>query len=224
MDLNVYAGTLTRYYMGKWHLPGSTEEMEAADMTEEEIQDAAEGWQEDIIRALVEDDNEVDLVWDEDTVSPYFAWGLGWQSFEALRLYGACRLYGEQIPESFLEGAALDDYPVFQKLRDDEDMNWSIYLGALLWLPLEDEFSFKAPLPTGQEGTISTAASLLCELDQINDLEWNAEEEEIIDWAHTEGAAIGTDNTVSLAKYAFSVLYRAALYALDHDVPALMNY
>lgn len=224
MDLNLYAGTLTRYYMGKWHLPGCTEEMEAADMTEEEIHDAAEGWQEDIIRALVEDDQEAELIWDEDTGSPYFAWGLGWQSFEALRLYGACRLYGEALPETFPAGAALDEYPVFQTLKDDEEMNWSLYLGALLWLPLDDEFSFKAPLPTGQEGTISTAASLLCELDQINDLEWNASEEEIIDWAHTEGIAIGTDNTVSLAKYAFSVLYRAALYALDHDVPILMNY
>ena len=224
MDLNIYAGTLTNYYLGKWHLPDGSVPSAQSDMTEEEVQEAAEDWQADIVRALTEDDGGPELIWDEDGDASSFAWGLGWRSFEALRLYAACGLYGETLPEEFPEGASLDQYPVFEKVRDDEEMNWSIFLGALLWLPLDDEFSFKAPLPTGQEATISTAGSLFCELDQINDLAWHAAEEEILDWAHTEGIAAGKSDTESLAKYAYAVLYRAALYSIDHEVPVVMDY
>ena len=223
MDLNIYAGPLTQYYAGNWTVPDGGG-CEPAEMTAAEIQEAAEDWQADLVRALTGDDGGPEFIWDEAADGPYFAWPLSWECFEALRLYAASGIYGGNRPDEFPAGGALDDFPVFESVRDDEEMNWSIFIGTLLWLPIEEEFSFKSQLPTGQEATISTAGSLLCELGQVNDLSWKEAEENLIEWVHTEGPAAGNRQTESMAKYAFSVLYRAALYALDHEVPVILDY
>ena len=127
-------------------------------------------------------------------------------------------------------------------MQADENMNWSLFTGAVWWLPLEECFVFRAPLPTGDEAVLGTAGTLLAELKRINELSWQADEKEICAWSRTEGypaeAEVGQGgvltkqnipahtrfDTESLAKFAFSILYQAARFSLAQRVPVLLDY
>ena len=79
------------------------------------------------------------------------------------------------------------------------------------------------------------------ELDQINSIGWKADEETILSWTKTEGypvdgeirdgkltaAGIGEHSvydTESLAKFAFSIFWRAAKFSLENRVPILLDF
>ncbi|MCP3771751.1 hypothetical protein NLX71_00245 [Paenibacillus sp. MZ04-78.2] len=77
-------------------------------------------------------------------------------------------------------------------------------------------------------------------MEKLNEIGWKAEKATILNWRDTEGrptdgqAAAGeigiviheaTEyNTESLAKFAFSMLYRAALFSKENNVPILLDY
>lgn len=71
----------------------------------------------------------------------------------------------------------------------------------------------------------------------INELGWNASEEDILSWRDTEGYPETVDeddiksvnenmflDTESLAKFAYSVMYRAVNYAMENNVPIVLDY
>ena len=119
---------------------------------------------------------------------------------------------------------------------------WSLFRGATWWLPLADAFFFQAPLPTDNTAAISTVGGLRKELEKLNQLAWQADEDTILDWADTEGypvdGTIDADgqyskadipehtqyDTQSLAKFAFSMFWRAMRFAEEQQVPILLDY
>ena len=80
------------------------------------------------------------------------------------------------------------------------------------------------------------------ELEKLNQLAWQADEDTILDWADTEGypadGTVGPDgqyskadipehtqyDTQSLAKFAFSMFWRAMRFAEEQQVPILLDY
>ena len=80
------------------------------------------------------------------------------------------------------------------------------------------------------------------ELEKLNHLAWQADEDTILGWADTEGYPVdGTlapdgqyskadipehtrYDTQSLAKFAFSMFWRAMRFAEEHQVPILLDY
>ena len=97
-----------------------------------------------------------------------------------------------------------------------------------------------APLPTDNTAAISTVGGLRKELEKLNQLAWQADEDTILDWADTEGypadGTIDADgqyskadipehtqyDTQSLAKFAFSMFWRAMRFAEEQQVPILL--
>ena len=89
---------------------------------------------------------------------------------------------------------------------------------------------------------IATLGGLRKELEKLNQLAWQADEDAILDWADTEGypidGTIGPDgqyskadipehtqyDTQSLAKFAFSMFWRAMRFAEEQQVPILLDY
>ena len=89
---------------------------------------------------------------------------------------------------------------------------------------------------------IATLGGLRKELEKLNQLAWQADEDTILDWADTEGYPI--DGTVSpngqysktdipehtqydiqsLAKFAFSMFWRAMWFAEEQRAPILGEY
>jgi len=86
---------------------------------------------------------------------------------------------------------------------------------------------------------MATTGTLLAELRVINENGWNADEAMILSWSETEGYPTDAEivdndynkiadndeyDVQSLAKFAFSIMYQAALFSKKHHVPILMDY
>jgi hypothetical protein len=256
MGLDIYAGTLTRYYTQNWknvaqqwaEANGYTftraapnGEPEAVDViSAEEIQEEAACWRDKILRAIAPEGQEPLPAWEENGEKPYYTDKPDWDALNALLLFAACKMYGETVPALFDKGGTFEDYPVSQRAYGDERMRWSLFSGAVFWLPIAEPLYTQAPLPTGEQVIVSTVGALKGELEKINDLSWQASEEVILSWAGTEGqssAAVesaerqqAADNerrqysTESLAKCAYSMTWRAVRFSETHGVPILLDF
>lgn len=256
MGMDLYAGTLTRYYCRNWktivqqiserngiaYSRITPDGQELADETEppEAVQADVECWRDRLLADLAAAGTALYPPWEENNEKPYYTDKPDWDAFGALILFAAAAVYGESAPETVGKNWDFESHPLVRRVMEDREKNWSLFTGATWWLPIEDGFSFTGANPAGQSTVFATAGTLRAELARINELCWQADEEEILQWSKTEGyPADGTidasgalsvvrEHTVysteSLAKFAFSLFWQAADYALTHHVPLLLDY
>ena len=254
MGLDIYAGTLTRYYSGNWKTSvqqwgekygievniiraSGTNDKEIA--SPEEILKGVTEWRDLLIERLGSN-LEKEPLWNENNdVTPYYTDKPGWNAVQALMLYVISRVNGEEVPETISK-----HYDLFKdKIYDTyikEHPGVSIVGGDGWWLPFKEDFMFRYYLPTGQEQSFATVGKLRNELEQINSIEWHADEETIVNWREEEGypdeAVLGTDkkvqfskaaetyNTISLAKFAFSILWQAMRHAEQYGTVIIYDF
>jgi hypothetical protein len=243
MGLDIYAGTLTRYYSHNWKTVVQqwaeengysfnciTPDGEPADNEEE------------MSPAEVQPGQPPYAPWLEDNEKPYYTDKPDWDAFGAMLLVAACRTYEEPVPSTVEKDWIFGEHPLVARLASDEERVWSLLRGATWWLPLADAFFFQAPLPTDDQAMIATLGGLRKELEKLNQLAWQADEDTILGWADTEGypvdGTLGPDgqyskadipehtqyDTQSLAKFAFSMFWRAMRFAEEQQVPILLDY
>ncbi len=259
MGLDIYAGTLTRYYARNWKTAGqqwaeehgwgfqritpggeplSGEERQSP----ADIQAGVENWRDQILAFLSQSGRGPYAPWPEDNEKPYYTDKPDWDAFGAMLLAAACHTYGEPVPPTVRKTWNFTEHPAVKRLAEDPDKVWSLFRGADWWLPLSDGFLFQATLPNGANAVVATVGALRLELEQLNRLAWQADEDTVLGWTHTEGypvdgevgpggSFVRTDiqehteyNTESLAKYAFSLFWRAVRFAEENQVPILMDY
>lgn len=252
MGLDLYAGTLTRYYAQNWKTavqqwaeqngyqfqkltpdggPAAEEKPDPA-LVRQDI----EAWRDAVVNGVMPE-NRRDA-WPEDNEKPYYTDKPDWDAYGALLLYGASRIFDAPLPPTVKKGWQFDSHPLIQRARQ-EALNWSLFSGAEWWLPLEGCFYFQCDTPAGNETVISTTDTLLEDLNRLNDFQWRADADTVLSWSDTEGyppdAAIQDGRyvpgeaaeeyrTESLAKFAFSMLYQAACFSKEHNVPILLDY
>lgn len=256
MGLDLYAGTLTRYYTHNWKTIGQQwaeeqgfgfqrvgptgEPLAEEEVPADQVQQGMEEWRDWLLKALSQPGQTPFAPWEENNEKPYFTDKPDWDAFGAMLLVAACRLYGESVPETVKKGWDFWSHPLIKRMREDQTKGWSLFRGTEWWLPLPETIFFEAPRPGGDKGGMASLALLRWELEQINRLTWQAEEETILEWSRTEGyPADGTIlsgggltmgqvhedyNTQSLARFAYSVFYRAAKFGEENRVPVLMDY
>ena len=157
-------------------------------------------------------------------------------------LAAACHTYEEPVPPTVEKDWNFGEHPLVARLAADQERVWSLFRGATWWLPLPDAFFFQAPLPTAATAAIGTVGGLRKELEKLNQLAWQADEDTILGWADTEGypvdGTVDSDgqyskadspehiqyDTQSLAKFAFSMFWRAMRFAEEQQVPILLDY
>ena len=229
MGLDIYAGTLTRYYSHNWKtivqqwaeengytFNRITPDGEPADNEEElspaEVQETVENWRDQILAAISQPDQPPYTPWPEDNEKPYYTDKPDWDAFGAMLLVAACHTYEEPVPPTVEKDWDFGEHPLIARLASDEERVWSLFSGATWWLPLADSFLFQA------------------------------DEDTILGWADTEGypvdGTIDADgryskadipehtpyDTQSLAKFAFSMFWRAMRFAEEQQVPILLDY
>ena len=209
-------------------------------MSTAEIQAEIETWQRQVLSAITQPGQEPYAAWVEDNEKPYYTDKPDWDAFGAMLLAAACHVYGEPVPDTVDKDWQFLDHPLIDRLSTDQERVWSLFRGASCWLPLPDSFLFQGPLPNGNQTVIGTTAALRRELEQLNEMVWQAGEAAIVQWSKTEGyptdgvvdgdgaVTMGTEhtryNTESLAKFAFSLLYQALHFAEENQVPVLLDY
>lgn len=255
MGLDIYAGSMTRYYAQNWktvtqqwaeqngmqysritpNADGSGEK--GPDVAE--IQQDMVFWMDNLLQAMASSIGPADRTWVEDNVSPYYTDKPDWDAYGALLLYGACRKYRLDVPQTVEKGWDFNRHEILQHAFADENLNWSLYRGTAWWLPIEEMMIFQYQTPNGVDMAFGTTGALLEELRCINEMGWNAQEAEILGWQHSEGYPADMEmvdgqykriadntqyNTQSLAKYAYSLLYQAARFSRDNRVPIILDY
>ena len=255
MGLDVYAGTLTRYYSGNWKTraqqwaekngyefskvtPEGEEVGDAKDLDPAKIEDAVCAWRNFIVSELDEKREGTFVLWEENNTKEYFTDKPDWEAYGALILYAASKIYDEPLQAQVKNNWDFSSHPLIKKALKDPQYKWGIFKGATMWIPESDSIAFIGPTPSEDKTTVSTTQALEEELAMINERGWDASEEEILSWRDTEGyPKEATDeediksvnanmfyDTESLAKFAYSIMYSAAKYAQENNVPILFDY
>lgn len=204
MGLDIYAGTLTRYYAHNWktatqqwaeehgigfsRITPAGERPEAGEeLSPAQVRAGMESWRDWLLGALSQPGQAPLEPWPEDNERPYYTDKPDWDAFGAMLLVAACHIYGEPAPDTVTKGWDFWSHPLIRRLTEDPSRGWSLLRGAEWWLPLPDTIFFEAPRPGGDKGKMASLALLRWELEQINQLAWQAEEETILAWSRTEG-------------------------------------
>lgn len=251
MGLDVYAGTFTRYYARNWKTAtqkfseenGISFRQIRADNTPqppaEEICEGVNHWQEQLVRVLHNSGVPSAETWEENNEKPYYTDKTGWDAFNALLLYAASKLLGENFPKDFPKGMEIDDHPLMKPMKEGQFTGWSLFAGVCHWIPLNESIMFHFPLANGIAVDIGTTALLKFELSKINEIGWKAARETILDWDKTEGYPADATfqdgkvkfnqvsevyDTESLAKFAFSILWQAVEFAERERVPVILDF
>lgn len=220
MGLDIYAGTLTRYYAHNWKnvvqqwaeengysfekiTPDGEAVMDEAEMSASEIQEIVENWRDQILEAITRDGKEPYAPWLENNEKPYYTDKPDWDALGAMLLVAACHTYEEAVPETIDKDWDFMEHPVIARLAEDQEHVWSLFRGTTWWLPISDAFLFQGPLPTEDTAVIGTIGGLRKELERLNTLAWQADEKTVLSWTDTEGypidGTIGSDGQYSKA-------------------------
>lgn len=236
MGLDIYVGTLTRYYCGDWETvvqqlahkegvevrvvrPGQSDAITEPD----QVRPLVLQWQRMLADALAEHlENPVD--WDESNEAPYFTDKPTWDCWSDLLLWAA---YDEH-PEYERPTEAISDWQAdtAYEASNSEDFE-SRYPQLLrkdleLWLPCDFPFVFSTMGLTGKEITIGSSVRLLNELRALNERTWDATPQLVGKWSRSNtrpGAPLEVG-----ARYAFGLILGLAEKSIEFRLPMKLDY
>ncbi len=236
MALDVYVGSLTRYYAGEWENVSERTARErgtqsglgrrgASGDPEPDIQEVLQdilSWRVDLTRSLG-DRIAHPLEWSEDLEAPYYTGRPGWDGFGSLVLWAA---YAEHpamrrpasLPEEW------DDDPVL--LRSNVAGFRSRYSHLVrnveLWLPHAFEFTFEGEDVDGRRVVVGSTATLRRQLEELNTVTWKADPDIVATWGRD---AVPDDAPLEQnARYAYAVLLDLAERSVELQLPMKLDY
>jgi hypothetical protein len=240
--VDLYAGSLTRYYLGNWENVGQAwarqngipyqvvrpdaapggEEGESEGPDPEDVRTAICEWRGIMSSGLGENLN-VPLDWDEDPASPYFTDRPHWDGYAGLLLLAAHEERPELDPPKVVGSDWRDDLAYAAAL--EEDFNNTEYLHVLapeLWLPCEFPFTFKFMDLTGHEMYIGSLPRLLEQLEMLNERTYRGDVEARLKWRSAAPQPGGP--FAAAACYGLSVFLDLAEQAIAHRLPLKLDY
>ncbi len=191
MGLDVYVGSLTRYYSRDWetvvqqaarqggfpvHVVRAQDEADAV-TDPDAIRGAVVGWRQQLSEALAESLTQP-LDWREDADAPYFTDKPAWDCYSGLLLWAA----HEEHPELERPELCVDDWTSDEAFRQSSaagsDTRYpNLLKGAEWWLPADLPFVFSAEDPTGTTAVFGSSIALTAELAELNSRTWRADED-----------------------------------------------
>ena len=127
MGLDIYAGTLTRYYSHNWktvvqqwaeengysfnRITPDGEPADDEELSPTEVQAAVEDWRDQILNAISQPGQPPYAPWPENNEKPYYTDKPDWDAFGAMLLVAACHTYEEPVPPTvftFAHGGAFE--------------------------------------------------------------------------------------------------------------------
>ena len=256
MGLDIYAGTLTRYYSGNWKLITQqiaeqsgmsfsirTPEGELTSISNPEeikdIQNCIQEWQSFLLDSTPDEYKEI--MWEDNMQKGYFTDKPGWEAWTALSIFQYATILNKPFPETISSDTMLE-CPL---LKEGEEKGiQSSLMKVQLWLPLEHSYMFSFVDPRNQDTKLATISFLEDELNDLNEATWKADEKTILSWRNDEyyipvkensnflkrlfqkkeEKKCPVYNTESLAKCAYSILYKAVKFAKENKVPIVWDY
>lgn len=235
MGLDIYVGTLTRYYSGNWKTivqqyaeqTGTTVQIVRQNEVEDgltdpkEIQVISEAWRDNLSVALKEHTNS-SIFWTENHELDYCTDKPDWDCFGAVILWA---LYQEQnliAPKIFEKDWTDSDVFKQSNLPDYQTKYSGLTQDCEFWLPIDIDFTFRYPDPTGKEIGIASSKRLQEQLDNLNRETWKANLEMIESWR--KNIDPNTTSFEEKAQFGFSILKELVKYSVDNKLPMRLDY
>lgn len=236
MGLDVYVGSLARYYTGDWEtLVQQRAREQGADSVvlrpssptkvpdPAEVGEMVERWREALNGVLSDYLQGEALAWDESEAAPYFTGKPDWDGYAALLLLAA---YEENAETSWPQGVPRDwrRDPALQT-SSAEDFRWSRYAALLapeLWLPQDFDFIFRFLELRGQEVLIGPSPLFLEQLRYLNDRTFSASQRDLARWR--TGEAEAETNFEASAKHGLAVFLDLAESSVEYRLPVKLDY
>ncbi len=236
MALDVYVGSLTRYYTGEWENVAEKTARERGAQYHtmrhgglahrvrepQSVHLAVVAWRTALAASLGER-IAMPLDWDETMTAPYFSGRPGWDGFGSLVLWAA---YAEHpalrrpasLPEEWDNDPALlrSNAPGFRSRYSHLVRN------VELWLPTSFEFTFEGEDVDGRRVVVGSTAMLRRQLEDLNAATWKAEAAAIAEW--WRGPPVEEAPLELCARYAFAVLLDLAQRAVGHELPMKLDH
>jgi len=236
LGLDIYVGSLTRYYAGDWELVAARVAREIgasfqvvrqhnppdAIRDPEEIRRIVLEWRNGLAASLASRLPEP-LDWDESPTAPYFTDKPAWDGYQGLLLWAAYEEHPElAIPKDLPKDFARD--PAIQRSmgRDCRTAYPALLSDAKFWFPTRLPFIFEAPDASGNKAIIASSVSLAQELNELNRKTWNMNEAEL-DQCAFDGCPANSPLEVA-ARFAFALFRRHALLSVTHRLPMLLDW
>lgn len=230
MALDVYVGSLTRYYAGDWQSitdrmaqRGRAAARRPADPRKdcERIQKAVLAWRATLDGSLAPHLGEP-LAWDESSEARWFTGQPGWDGFGSLVLWAA---YAEQpglqrpskLPEEWDDDAAL----VRSNAQGFRSRYSHLVRNVELWLPVAFDFTFEAEDVDGRRIIVGSATTLGRQLGELNGATWKMDTGELV--ALTRRRPAGS-TLEACARHAMAVMTGLTRQAIDHQLPMKLDY
>ena len=253
MGLDIYAGTLTRYYIRNWKTI-TQQFSEQYGFNYKVIRQSEDGQREQTARAedvyniVCQWKNRIENYigsggkWAEDyDKTPYYTDKPDWDAYNALRLVIAFKSQGKDFPNTVKKGFCCDDIDGFGEIYSHIKGQSILLDGCEMYVPLFKDAYFEYVNPAMEKSRISTSLALMEELDRINSNIWGADRQTIMSWTTDEGYPVEvtadengkiihkttqTDeyDTQSLAKFAFSIMFRACEFSLKNGVCLVLDF
>lgn len=239
MGLDLYAGSLTRYYTGDWETIVQRHGREAGEPVEviriqptegggEDLTDPAQVHQSIIawrawLSEKLRDEGEPALDWDERAEAPYDTDKPDWNAYGNLLVWAA----REEHPRWFAQNVMGDDWPKDRSYRRSlkrgaKSRYVQMITGPEIWLPANFAGVIDAIGPTGVEMRLGSLGQLRAQLDLLNDRTWRADESTLAEWQ--QRGPIERGSVEELAQFGFAIFDRLTDYAIDHRVPLKLDY
>ena len=244
MGLDVYVGSLARYYLGDWETviqqfarkhghkveirrppqpPRSVLRRLADFITRsrtgpDAAANAVARWRRALGKASGLGDS---FDWNENPAYEYFTDKPAWDCYGGLVLW-ACY---DELPKAKRAQTALE-------WRDDSAYRTALSLprgnyphlvaDTEIWFPIEFEEPFQVTSITGQPMLVGSSIRLVGELEKLNERTWRADNALIEQW-RADGAEYGADLEKS-AQLGFAVFYELAMLSIQHRLPMKLDY
>jgi len=234
MALDVYVGSLTRYYAGDWenlaettarkrgapHRVGSAKPTDAA-RSQDRIRPKVIAWRTMLAQALGER-IDAPLDWDETEAAPWFTHRPGWDGFGSLVLWAA---YAENptlrmpavLPEDWD-----DDVALARSTADGVRSRYShLVRNVEMWLPVAFEITFEGEDVGGRRLVMGSVTTLRRQLADLNAATWKASAAEVKAWGEVRP---DQDSVEACARHAFAILSELAQRAHAERLPMKLDH
>jgi hypothetical protein len=234
VGLDLYAGSLTRYYAHDWEnavqragremgVPVTVVQPEPDEETDpDKIREAVLGWREGVNEALAHA-LPAPIDWDESPEAPYFTDRPTWEGYSSLLLWAA---YAEHpdLPRPRRPVEEWTEDPAFRLSHDPEHRSAypTLVRDTELWLPADFRFGFTVADVTGREVAVGSAHALRDELAALNARTWRADAETVARWRRER---YEDDSPLPIvARFGFAVFSALVEAAIAHRLVLKMDW
>ncbi len=234
MSLDVYVGSLTRYFLRDW-------ETEAQRWVREEglgdqlvrppepgpAQDAAQvqklidGWRDALAQELG-DKLSVPLTWDERPDAPYFTRRPSWAAYGQLLVWAAYDEFPSEPPPQGPD-AHWEQDPVYLRAAASSTRYAQLLRGAVWWLPVDLPWMFVADDPGGHERGMGSSVVLLRELEELNQRTFKLSGDALAE-ARRLGVPRAGAPPEQAARFALAVCLEMAQRSVENRLPYILDF